>query len=237
MGKTPTKSRLPAKCQNPAGYNAFALSKTPTEGKRNCRRTWGMSRLNGRLASFNKFWFFLKSNTHTTPWQDNRLTGKTSRWQAVLKLLWAQLLKVNKETHIESWSNVNDETPPLLPGKTGSKTNNTKKMKNMHMFWSVVVWWELELVLRAILFQVIFFFFFLILSYCIPLSPLLLQILPIRITMMPSPGHIYYCPLAMKTPIVFPLESLWIIPMSYALCYLSPYDSCFPITTHNDMHR
>jgi len=82
-----------------------------------------------------------------------------------------------------------------------------------------------------------FFFSFFILSYHTLLSPSLLRILPIRITTMPSPGHIYYRHLAMKTPIVFPLESLWIIPMPYALCYLSPYDSCLPITTHNDTSR
>src|ERR1700722_17292721 len=70
-----------------------------------------------------------------------------------------------------------------------------------------------------------FSFLSVILSYRIPLSPSLLQISPIRITMMPSPGHIYYRQLAMKTPIVFPLESLWIIPMSYATCPFLPYDS------------
>src|ERR1700722_1589571 len=82
-----------------------------------------------------------------------------------------------------------------------------------------------------------FSFLSFILSYHVPLSPSLLRILPIRITTTPSPGHIYYRPLAMKTLIVFPLESLWIIPMPYALCYLSPYDSCLPITTHDDTSR
>src|ERR1700722_5960625 len=51
--------------------------------------------------------------------------------------------------------------------------------------------------LRAIPFRVMFFFFFLSLSHS--LSPPLLRISPIRITTMPSPGHIYYRPTAMKT--------------------------------------
>src|ERR1700722_10493722 len=54
--------------------------------------------------------------------------------------------------------------------------------------------------LRAIPFRVIFFpFLSFILSYHTPLSPSLLQISPIRITTMPSPGYIYYHTLAMNT--------------------------------------
>src|ERR1700722_2993403 len=74
----------------------------------------------------------------------------------------------------------------------------------------------------------LFLFFRLSYLFTHSLSPSLLWISPMRITTTPSPGHIYYRQLAMKTPIVFPLESLWIIPMPYATCPALPYDSCFP---------
>ena len=68
-----------------------------------------------------------------------------------------------------------------------------------------------------VIFGYLFPFLSLVLSCHIPLSPSFLQISPIRITMIPSPGHIYYHKLAMKTD---SLSSGKPIDNPYALCLM-----------------